>query len=169
MKTLKQHRQTVDTFIVDALQHGLPGKCAPFLAVRPLRRPPAVNTEFDEQVEVVNYLRRAGHLVYAVPNEGTRSPAERSRKKREGLLQGAPDLLWEHPQATVALEMKRASGTLSDIDSDQSRLLSRRAHLGKPCVVCFGYKAARYYAENFEAFWEFQKSLHPQEGTPSTS
>lgn len=166
MKTHREHRQTLedDGFIVDVLTHHTPGQpSAPFLAVRPLRRPPATNSEFDEQVALVSWARRARHFIYAIPNEGSRSDAESSRRKREGLIKGAADLIWEppFPLPAVAIEMKKAAGTLDDIRKPQAMFLSRRAATGRPCVVCFGYKAARYYIENLQAFIDYTATLPP--------
>lgn len=163
METLREHTQVIDGFVVNALVPSLPPGAAPFLAIRPQRRPPALTSEHDEQVTLVGWMRRKKLLVWAVPNEGKRTSQESAARKREGLVKGAADLMWEVPglPVTAAMEMKKAHGTLSDIRAEQATFLSRRAALGKPAVVLFGYKAGQFFVENFEAIFEFQLSLRP--------
>jgi hypothetical protein len=128
----------------------------PYLIIYPAKRPPYTCSELDEQQEVVYLLRKQGELVLATMNEGDRDKAAAARAKRAGMHKGASDLVWTRAGGqTVYIEMKRASGQLSDIDPQQAAFLAdvvRRGHLG---VVCFGYKAARYLVHNIEAFTEY--------------
>ena len=69
--------------------------------------------------------------------------------KREGLTPGAPDLLvWSPAWGVLALEMKRANGSLSDVDPLQMNWLEYMAALpGVIACVGFGKRAAQHFIE----------------------
>lgn len=71
--------------------------------------------EHREQVEVVQWLERAGILFCSVPNGGHRHPTVARKLVAEGVRSGVPDLLIFTPPPFaetrgVAVEMKQADG-----------------------------------------------------------
>jgi hypothetical protein len=130
-----------------------------FLIVRPLKKVAYPATEHEEQAITVGYLRARGVLVFAVPNEGERSKAVASKHKREGMLTGASDLIWVLQGQTVYNEMKKASGSLSDISAEQRSFLAKAGALDHLAVCTFGFKAARYVHERLPFFTSYCKQV----------
>ncbi len=110
--------------------------------------------EHLEQVDLVKWLRRKGYLVFAVPNGSKLSgnAGERSRQmqklKREGLLNGVPDLILpQGPPARLemlctAIEMKRTGGVPSDVSEDQRKVHEDLRRHGWLVIVAFGFQDA---------------------------
>lgn len=104
--------------------------------------------EHYEQRKVVEKLEAAGIAFFAVPNGGRRDIKEAAKLKREGVRRGVPDLVIlrappAFPKWTgVALEMKRASGTFTDVSEDQRVWLSRFQMARRIPVVGYGWRDA---------------------------
>lgn len=132
-----------------------------FLIIRPAKTPPTSLSEADEQQEVVYLLRRRRELVFAVPNEGDREQGEAAKAKRTGLLKGVSDLVWVRRDApSVYIEMKKTSGSATDIREEQVKFLGQAAQRGQLAVVCFGFRAARYLINNVDAFYTYCRHLN---------
>lgn len=71
-------------------------------------------SEHFEQVTVVRVLDRAGIAYFAVPNGGERKLREAVKLKREGVTEGAPDLvmvkLAPNNMRPTMIEMKKKTG-----------------------------------------------------------
>ena len=120
----------------------------PFLVLRPA--PPAPTfapLEVAEQTALVRWLRSRGIPHHSVPNSAASSRQRGAALKREGLVAGVPDLFIYPPGGPLlALELKRANGTLSDLSPGQVEwltLLSR--YPGVVAAVSFGWEPARDY------------------------
>ena len=96
-----------------------------------------VRSEADEQAEVVRHLRRAGYLVFSVPNEAAAGKV--GHLQHLGLLKGAPDLIL--PLGPIALEMKRADlrgPPLNGLSRAQKKVRERMIEAGWTYVVGYG-------------------------------
>lgn len=98
-------------------------------------------SEHKEQCAVVNWVRKQGYIIFAVPN-GFQSDA-RTKKyfKDEGLLAGVNDLIIVLDGGeTIWLEMKdRNKGTLS---KSQKEFHSQLRNLGHTVIIGYGAKDA---------------------------
>lgn len=105
--------------------------------------------EHGEQMTVVAWIRRRGHHVFSVPNAGKRSPAVAAWLRKEGMLDGVPDLvmvtLAPHTWVPVCIEMKRRDGVPSDVTEHQKRIQDIMRTAGWHVIVAFG--AAQAIAE----------------------
>ena len=70
--------------------------------------------EHQIQCAIVEYLRILHFLVFAVPNGGSRHPAEAANLKREGVLAGTADLILVLQSKVVFIEIKTEKGFQSD-------------------------------------------------------
>ena len=133
-----------------------------YIIICPTTTPPSTRvSELDEQQEVVYSLRKAGEVVFATMNEGERDKAANARAKRAGMYTGASDLVWPRADGTTAyIEMKKASGTFSDIKPEQDTFLGQMGQRGQLAVVCFGYKAARYLTTHADEFLCYVRDLN---------
>lgn len=76
--------------------------------------------ERDEQIAFVAWLRAEGIRHHSIPNNAARSQEQGADLKRQGLVSGVPDLYVFLPGiGNLAIELKRANGTLSDVDTLQ--------------------------------------------------
>lgn len=76
--------------------------------------------EKDEQIALVAWLRSEGIKHHSIPNNAARSQEQGADLKRQGLVSGVPDLYVFLPGvANIAIELKRANGVLSDVDTLQ--------------------------------------------------
>ncbi len=82
--------------------------------------------------------------MFAIPNGGSRHPAEARNLKRQGVKPGVPDICLPVPKGGyhgMYIEMKRLKGgRLSD---DQSAWIAMLKRNGYRAVVCKGWKSAR--------------------------
>lgn len=87
--------------------------------------------EHDEQAVFVSMAKAAGCHLHSVPNGGFRDMGTAIKMKREGMSPGAPDLVVLTGNAVdpmmgvpiVALEFKKANGTLGDFSPLQLKWL----------------------------------------------
>lgn len=90
--------------------------------------------ESNFQIQVVNFLRNNGFLVFAVPNAGSGklSLKQGALLKREGLLAGVSDLIivLQHGR-TVFAELKNPNGTgrQSQSQKDFEKNVRERGHI----------------------------------------
>ncbi len=91
--------------------------------------------EAQLQGAVIRYLREAlpsRALAFAVPNGGSRDKREAARLKWQGVTPGIPDLLILLDGCVLGIELKTATGRLSDAQKDVS---DRFAENGCPWTV----------------------------------
>lgn len=86
-----------------------------------------VETERTIQRRIVNGLRKAGYVVWHIPNGGSRHTQEAGNLKRDGVMAGVPDLwVLARDGRSWWLEVKRPGGKLSDAQRYQHKVLSDR-------------------------------------------
>ena len=100
--------------------------------------------ESEEQIELARRLAAAGIVWFAIPNGGSRDVREARNLKRQGVQAGVPDLVIlstaEHAPRGVALELKRADGSLRDVRPEQWAWLARFEAAGFVAVVGLGWR-----------------------------
>lgn len=106
----------------------------PAIYVEPKDRNPA--DEDDRQATFVAMVRKLARAVRAVgvPNAGRRTPWEASKRKREGMTAGEPDVgvTWADAP-TARIEFKNGSGMP---DKNQIAALNWYHRRGHPVAVC---------------------------------
>ncbi len=93
-------------------------------------------TEEETQAAIVEALRIAFPriIVAAIPNGGSRHPAEAKNMKLTGTLAGMPDLVVVLPNGRCCwIEVKRADGVIS---APQNNVFPVLGDLGHPVAVC---------------------------------
>lgn len=58
------------------------------------------------------------HLIFSVPNGGTRTKVEAMKFKATGLLAGVSDLIIVRPDEVIFLEVKTSTGTQSKVQKE---------------------------------------------------
>lgn len=101
--------------------------------------------EHYHQIEVVNWLRFRGHIVFSVPNLGQRSFATTNYLRSEGMTAGAPDLIVvtappNNVAAHVAIEMKRDER--AKISAEQKFIHGQMRDAGWIVIIGTGSKNA---------------------------
>jgi len=107
-------------------------------------------TERDEQIQFIKYLRWNKIPHYAVPNGGSRNPAEAKNLKAEGVSAGVPDVCIPVPNKKyhgLYIEMKRQKG--GKVSEKQKEWIEKLNKLGYLAVVCRGYDEAREVVEEY--------------------
>lgn len=104
-----------------------------------------IRTEHQEQVRLVSILRNfyPQMLFFAIPNGGSRHPAEAARMKAEGVTAGVCDLFFVASNASyngLFIEMKRSDG--GRVSPEQKRFMDGCLSRGYKAVVCSGAKEA---------------------------
>ena len=104
-------------------------KAVPLPEVPPTRRKGKLRatelSELSEQALVVSALRKAGYLLFAVPNGHVRSKRQSIQAKLEGVSAGVPDFIIIDPPPArpdlvgTVVEMKRAHAVPSDLRDSQ--------------------------------------------------
>lgn len=120
----------------------------PFLVLRPPGPPPPfAPLEVAEQTALVRWLRAQRIPHHSVPNSAATTRARGAAMKREGLVAGVPDLFIYPPAGPLlALELKRANGSLTDLSPEQWEWLTLLAsYPGITAAVSFGWEPAREY------------------------
>ena len=95
-------------------------------------------SEHDEQVAVVEYCGLRGLPVYAIPNDGKRSPRAAAWMKAQGLSPGVPDLCIPVSRGdyhSLYIEMKAPGGKPTE---EQVRWIWRLREEGMAAFVCVG-------------------------------
>lgn len=92
-------------------------------------------------------------MAHSIPNSGPETRQRSALMKREGLTPGAPDLVVYSPAfGALAVEMKRESGSIGDVDPLQWVWLEYMANLpGHTACVAFGKRAAETFIEQLYA------------------
>lgn len=88
-------------------------------------------------------------MLFSIPNGGRRSPREMIFLKREGLRPGICDLFLSvprHPYAGLYVEMKTATGRISD---EQHEFIARATELGYAAYVCRSDAEAKELIHNY--------------------
>lgn len=105
-------------------------------------------TEHDEQRTVIEWATAMSarwpelRLLYAIPNGGSRHPAEAARMKATGTKAGVPDLHLPVSRCgyhAMFIEMKSQHGKPSPAQRWWQRALSEQGHLA---VTCWGADTA---------------------------
>lgn len=95
----------------------------------PAARPPRAS-ERAVQISIRHRLMLSGVVCLHIPNEGRRTVTAGRRLKQEGMLRGACDLICIGDAGRVAwLEVKSATGRVSDAQSDHHDMLRRKGHV----------------------------------------
>lgn len=115
-------------------------------------------SEDTEQASLFDWLRikryRGQPLItwaFAVPNGGSRHPAEAAKFKRCGVKAGVPDVMLVLPAGAyhgLFLELKAYGGRLSDVQREFHAVL-REA--GYQVETCYGWVEASEVIENYLA------------------
>lgn len=89
-----------------------------------------VASERAVQISIRHRLTLSGVVCLHVPNEGRRSVVAGRRLKQEGMIRGACDLICIGDEGRVAwLEVKSATGRVSDAQRDHHDMLRRKGHI----------------------------------------
>lgn len=109
-----------------------------------------VPLETHEQQKLITWVDTfyptQGKLLFAIPNGGSRHPAEAVRLRAEGVRPGVLDLFYMEARGTyhgLFIEMKRAKQSLSVISGGQAGFIKRAKQKGYAVVVCWGAKQAQ--------------------------
>lgn len=115
-------------------------------------------TESAEQIALLRWAsltshngRKIGSLLFAIPNEGSRSPQHGARMKAQGLRSGVPDLMLAWPTDSspgLFIEMKSKKGRISE---NQEKWIGRLQAAGYQVAVCYGADEAIKTIERYLA------------------
>lgn len=117
-----------------------------------------IPSEFEEQKALINWWREIGcieyhlpqHLLFAIPNGGSRHPGEAQRLKESGVLAGVPDLFFAvgfMGRHGLFIEMKRQKrGCVSKSQTDMMYYLEKSCYA---CWVCYGAQQAIQIIQNY--------------------
>ena len=106
-------------------------------------------TEHQEQVVLFQWASIEAkripelELLHAIPNGGSRHPAEAKNLKAAGVKPGVPDLCLPVARGKhhgLYIELKSSKGKLSEY---QEKWISRLNQQGYMAVCCFGFEDAR--------------------------
>lgn len=108
-----------------------------------------INNEFKARTEASALL----NMAFAIPNGGERTASVGASLKAEGVKKGVPDVCLPVPMMIgtssfvqyngLYIEMKRATGTWSDVKPEQTAYLNFLAKQGYAVAVCFGWQQAK--------------------------
>lgn len=102
-------------------------------------------SEAEEQIALFQWAAYIPQLeyMYAVPNGGTRHPAEARNLKRQGVKSGVPDICLPLPKGKyhgLYIEMKVGKNKTSD---NQKKWIAYLNHVGYKTAVCYGFDEAK--------------------------
>ena len=102
-------------------------------------------SEAEEQATLFRWAAYVPELKYmfAVPNGGSRHPAEAANLKRQGVKAGVPDVCVPLPKGKyhgMYIEMKVGKNKATDKQLDWLRYLES---VGYATAVCYGFKEAK--------------------------
>lgn len=92
-------------------------------------------------------------FLFAIPNGGSRHPAEAKRLQAEGVRAGVLDLFFYQARGGyhgLFIEMKRRKGSSSVVTGGQRGFIRRAREQGYKCVVCWGCDEAK---AELTAYW----------------
>lgn len=109
-----------------------------------------VPLETDEQQRLILWVDtfhpKEGKLLFAIPNGGSRHPAEAARLKAEGVRPGVLDLFYMEPRGGyhgLFIEMKRSKRSMSVISGGQDHFIKRARGKNYAVRVCWGAAQAK--------------------------
>ena len=102
-------------------------------------------SEADEQAILFEWAAYLPELefMYAVPNGGSRHPAEAANLKRQGVKSGVPDLCLPLPKGKyhgLYIEMKVGKNKTTE---NQDKWLEHLREVGYAAHVCYGFEEAQ--------------------------
>lgn len=99
-------------------------------------------TEHEIQVSFIAWCKKhySDVLVWATPNGGHRHPTVAAKLKAEGVLAGVPDLFVADGRPGLFIELKTATGRLSEA---QKNMIEKLNTAGYPVAVCYGLDEAK--------------------------
>lgn len=96
-----------------------------------------------------NGAEKIGDYLFAVPNGGSRHPAEAANLKRQGVRAGVPDLFvcrQSNGKGGLFIEMKTAKGKVAPT---QEKWLERLKRANYEVAVCRGWLEAKRVIEEY--------------------
>lgn len=109
-----------------------------------------VPLEADEQTTLFRWAAYSAtkypalRLMFAIPNGGSRHPAEAAHMKAQGVKPGVPDICLPVPvgrYAALYIELKRKKG--GRVSDEQRGWIEALNRVGNRAVVCRGWDEAR--------------------------
>lgn len=97
--------------------------------------------------------------LHAIPNGGSRHPAEAARLKKQGVKAGVPDIFLPEPRGQyhgLYIEMKRA--VRGKTTADQDRWLHHLQSRGYMTATCFSCDSAIHVIEQYMILPPFYKT-----------
>ena len=115
----------------------------------------SIPTESHEQRVLINHLeelKQENKILdfFAIPNGGTRNPAEAKKMKLEGVRKGVSDICVILNNKVLFIELKRRNKNLSRKSKEQISFLET-IRKSKVCdgEFCYGYEEALEYLWKF--------------------
>jgi hypothetical protein len=103
--------------------------------------------ESQAQSDFIRYarfvLKDRQHLIFAIPNGGSRNIIEASNLKKQGVVAGVPDLFLAIPNKDyhgLFIEMKRE--TKSKVSDNQKEVIALLKSQGYAVEICYGFQEA---------------------------
>ncbi len=99
-------------------------------------------TEHQLQVLFITWCRShyPGITIFAIPNGGHRHQMVAAKMKAEGVMAGVPDLFVADGKPGLFIELKTASGRLSE---PQRNVIDQLRNAGYPVAICYGLDQAK--------------------------
>lgn len=100
--------------------------------------------EDAEQTALISWFRLnyKNHIIFSIPNGGTRNKIEAVTLKKTGLTAGVPDLQILKPDGSILfLEMKRQKG--GRLSGSQKEMFPKIEKLGFEIIIGYGFKDAK--------------------------
>lgn len=98
-----------------------------------------VPKEDEEQATLVQYLQLKGIKHFRVPSETyTTSWKQKAKNKALGVVKGVPDMFVLTNTGLIAIEMKRASRSLSTVSPEQKDWITSLNDAGVASYVAYG-------------------------------
>lgn len=112
-----------------------------------------IRSEAEEQAILFEWAEYVPELenMYAIPNGGSRHPAEARNLKRQGVKSGVPDVHLALPRGNyhgLYIEMKVGKNKTS---KNQDEWIERLSKAGYCCAVCYGFEQAQKTIINYLA------------------
>lgn len=105
------------------------------------------DTEYAEQVALVQYFKLNGYPHFHVPNSTfTTSFNQKRRNKAMGVVSGVPDLFLIAKGQLVIIELKRQQGSATSVE--QKEWIAAFQKIGVAAAICKGAAAAIAFIES---------------------